>query len=202
MPTRADVAEERRAQILAAAVAVFARLGFHPARMDDIARECGLSKGTLYLYFKGKDDLIAAILQQLFARELDELTAALAARDRSAGERLLGAARQMADELRGMAALQPIWFEFYALAARRDEVRRVLREYFAAYRARLAALVRQGMEGGEFRAVDPEGVATALIAIFEGLALCWGVDPQAIRVEEAGEGAVRLLLDGLRPPVE
>ena len=51
MSPRPDVSEERRNQILEAAMAVFARQGFEQARMDDIAQEVGLSKGALYLYF-------------------------------------------------------------------------------------------------------------------------------------------------------
>lgn len=66
---RSDVSEERRSQILDAAVAVFARLGFHQARMDDIVQEAGLSKGALYWYFKSKDEIVMAILSSLFERE-------------------------------------------------------------------------------------------------------------------------------------
>ena len=52
MAPRPDVSEERRNQILEAATTVFARLGFHRARMDDIVQEARLSKGALYWYFK------------------------------------------------------------------------------------------------------------------------------------------------------
>ncbi|HEY6540074.1 MAG TPA: helix-turn-helix domain-containing protein, partial [Ktedonobacteraceae bacterium] len=66
MSPRPDVSEERRNQILAAASTVFARSGFHEARMDDIAEEVGLSKGALYLYYKSKDAIIAALLKFFF----------------------------------------------------------------------------------------------------------------------------------------
>jgi AcrR family transcriptional regulator len=69
MSPRPDVSEERRNQILEAAMAVFARQGFEQARMDDIAQQVGLSKGTLYLYFKSKDAIISAILQFFIAQE-------------------------------------------------------------------------------------------------------------------------------------
>ncbi len=63
MSPRPDVSEERRTQILEAAMAVFARQGFDKARMDDIAQQARLSKGALYLYYKSKDAIISAILQ-------------------------------------------------------------------------------------------------------------------------------------------
>ena len=52
--------EERRQQILGAAVACFARQGFHRTTMKDIYSECGLSPGAVYDYFKSKDDIIVA----------------------------------------------------------------------------------------------------------------------------------------------
>jgi AcrR family transcriptional regulator len=73
MAPRPDVSEERKNQILEAAIAVFARLGFRGARMDDIAEQAGLSKGALYLYYKSKDAIIAALLKYLFAQEFKQL---------------------------------------------------------------------------------------------------------------------------------
>ena len=71
-PTRQQVlAEFRRSEILAAAVAVFAREGYAEARMDEIARQASLAKGTLYLYFRSKDEVYAAAVRQA----LDELQA-------------------------------------------------------------------------------------------------------------------------------
>lgn len=53
--------EQRRSDILDAAEKVFFRKGYDQATMDDVAAEAELSKGTLYLYFKSKDDLYFAI---------------------------------------------------------------------------------------------------------------------------------------------
>ena len=74
MTPRPDVSAERTEQIVEAAIAVFSRLGFHKARMDDIAREAGVSKGTLYWYFESKDAITKALLQYLFDQEVQEVT--------------------------------------------------------------------------------------------------------------------------------
>lgn len=63
----------RRTEILTAATRVFGNKGFEATRMDDIAREARLAKGTLYLYFKSKDAIYKATVQQALA-ELGELT--------------------------------------------------------------------------------------------------------------------------------
>ena len=70
MSPKPDVSEERKEQITEAATKVFAEQGFDKARMDDIATEANLSKGTLYLYFKSKDAIIKDLLERLFEREI------------------------------------------------------------------------------------------------------------------------------------
>ena len=123
MSPRPDVSEERKQQILEAAIAVFARLGFRSARMDDVAEQAGLSKGALYLYYKSKDAIIAALLQRLFTQEFNHLQALVEAESSgSVAEQLLVLTRQMATMLQWMRRLMPITFEFYAIAGRDKQV--------------------------------------------------------------------------------
>ncbi len=70
MPPRPDVSEERRNQILDTAEQVFAKHGFDEAKMDDIAERSGLSKGAIYWYFKKKDEIIGALLERVFRRNI------------------------------------------------------------------------------------------------------------------------------------
>ena len=71
--------EQHRLEILQAAEQLFARQGYHLTTMDSVAEECGWSKGTLYLYFKNKEDLFFSILIEKMDRFsealLDELSA-------------------------------------------------------------------------------------------------------------------------------
>jgi AcrR family transcriptional regulator len=67
------VTELRRSEILAAATKLFGNKGFDATLMDEIAKVAGLAKGTLYLYFKSKDDIYQAVVRQALA-EVDELT--------------------------------------------------------------------------------------------------------------------------------
>ena len=199
MPPRPDVSEERRSQILEAASAVFARLGFHQARMDDIAQEAGLSKGALYLYYNSKDAIIAALLRFFFDQELAMLRRLLqTGSEQSAREQLLMVNRRMGEAMKWMEAMRPIAFEFYAIAARQKNVRQFLKEYFKEYREILAALIQRGVESGEFKPLDAQSVAITVAALYEGLVLLWMVDPQAVQWEKASEESLRLLLGGLQ----
>jgi len=58
---RAVACEEKRRQLLDAAVRVFARKGFHASRVGDIAEEAGVAHGLLYHYFKSKDEVLEAV---------------------------------------------------------------------------------------------------------------------------------------------
>jgi AcrR family transcriptional regulator len=198
MSPRPDVSEERKNQILDAAAAVFSRLGFHEARMDDIVRESGLSKGTLYWYFTSKDAIITGLMQRIFDLGMGGLRR-LEGADGPVRERLLDYTRRLGDDFQRLSAVQSIAFEFYAVAARHKTVRQFLKEYFKQYRATVARLIAQGIDRGEFRPVDPDTVATTLAALYEGLVLLWFVDREAIQWETQGTESVRLLLDGLRP---
>ena len=70
---RRDLPENRRAVILQSARGVFARKGYAETAVEDIADEAGIAKGTLYLYFKSKEEIFLAALQEQ-ARNLEEQT--------------------------------------------------------------------------------------------------------------------------------
>lgn len=199
MPTD-DLSEERQKQILDAAIAEFAQHGFHATRMEDIARASGLSKGAVYLYFKSKDAIIGALLRTLFAWELRGARA-IVDRAGTATERLLALTSMFADELDRLVVAMPILLEFYAVAFRQSEVREHLGQMYEELQAPLATLVRQGIERGEFREVEPDDVALTWIALTEGLTLLWVVHPRSIAWRARADAAVHLLLDGLRSPL-
>jgi AcrR family transcriptional regulator len=107
MSPRPNVSDERRSQILDAAEGVFTRKGFDEARMEDIAGKTGLSKGTLYLYFKSKDDLILAILDRIFQGEFRQLEA-FQKDEGSASETMGKLTDMLCKDIVGMLRLIPI----------------------------------------------------------------------------------------------
>lgn len=161
---RPDVSEERRAQILAAATRVFVRDGLETARMDNIAHEAGLSVGGIYWYFKSKEAIVQSLLADMFDADLRGLRAALG-QDGSVSERLSG---YVSASLAQTAEHSPLSNELYSLATRNEAARAHLREYLSEFRRLLADLIRQGIERGEFRPVDPIQAALLLMSAYEG----------------------------------
>jgi|SRR5690348_66230 AcrR family transcriptional regulator len=194
---RPDVSGERREQILDAAMRVFAERGLHETRMDDIAERSGLSKGALYLYYKSKDAIIAALLRQFFKLEMRDLQR-LREGDGSVSDRLLAYTRQVAIEMERIMAVASLAWEFYAIAARQKVVREYFKAYFAEFRSVLAALIQSGIDRGEFRPVSAEQAAITLTGLYEGLALLAVVDATAAPWSQQAETSLQLLLDGLR----
>lgn len=194
---RPDVSDERKPQIISAAMRVFARKGYYGATMPEIAAEAGLSVGGLYWYFKGKDAVVAAILAHLFDADLDAL-AILLAEERPAAERLLAFAQHSVTTFDEQRWLIPVGIDLYGAAAHDAQARGFIQRYLERYREALAALIAQGIERGEFRPVRPHDTANALLAMEEGLSLLWAVDPDNVRYREGFAVGVQLFIDGLR----
>lgn len=181
-------ADERRAQILEAAVGCFAEKGLS-ARMDDIVRASGLSKGALYFHFANKDEIFLGLFEAYDARmmaEWDRLDA-LPPLDalRSQGEVALA-------QLLEIRAFGTVWVEFF----RHPTARARMAALYRSVRGRLAATIERGIEAGSIQPVDALGVAAALTALVEGLLLQALVDPDfdAHPGWNAGWGAIGVQL--------
>jgi len=200
-PDGAEKSKVRR--ILDAAASVFARRGFNEARMDDVAEEAGVSKGGLYLHFPSKDALFDGLVGYLVGMETRRLAAAKLA-EGPVTDRLVDFFHGYAMDLLSWARFYPLIMEVYARSYRHVTVRQVMQKYIDMYVGELAGLIQEGIDDGEFGAVDPEAVALELISLLEGLCLVWGVIPERIPIPETADRWVRLVLDGLlvRPAPE
>jgi AcrR family transcriptional regulator len=197
MSPRADVSEERKEQILNAAEGVFTHKGFDNARMDDIAEQTGVSKGTVYLYFKSKEELIIAILDRIFNGMLERMEARRKTEE-SATEAVWQFAEEAIRDYRRMLYIMPVAYEFLALAFRNKTVQSALKQYFRHYMDVLVPIIQRGIDSGEFRRVDAQEVAIAAGAIFEGTVLLWVYDSSLVDVDRHIRSSIKLLLEGVQ----
>lgn len=196
MPPRPDVSDERRPQIIEAAIRVFTRTGYRKATMPEIAREAGLSVGGIYWYFKGKEDLVIAILRQCFQSDQTALESLLNA-DLPAGQKARAFAQNYIENFNAYAWFNGISAEFYGESAHDPIVREHIQEYLSHYRQALVTLIEQGVQRGEFRPVNPYDAANAILGLEEGLAVLLVADPGNVRWKEAFETGIGLILAGL-----
>jgi len=197
MSPRPNVSEERKSQIIIAAENVFAEKGFDQARMDDIAEKTGLSKGTLYLYFKSKDELIIAILDRIFKREFRALEE-LDLTEINATEAIWKFVDTVTRDIKIMLRLMPLTFEFMGLAFRNKLVQKAFRTYFNRYMNILVPIIQKGIDDGEFQQLDAYEVALSAGAVMEGTILLWVYDKSLVDPERHIRSGIKLLLDGVR----
>jgi AcrR family transcriptional regulator len=197
MSPRPDVSEERKIQIINAAEDVFTKKGFDEARMDDIAEKTGLSKGTLYLYYKSKDELIIAILDRIFQREFKAFEN-IDLSTMGATEAVWLFTDTVAKDIKLILRLMPIAYEFLALAFRNKFVQGALKIYVNRYMDILVPIIQKGIDDGEFRPVDTQEVAIAAGAILEGTLLIWVYDKSLVDPERHIRSGMRLLLEGVK----
>ncbi len=197
MSPRHDVSEERRGQILDAAEKVFADKGLAKARMDDIVAEAGLSKGALYWYYKGKDAIIRAILDRVFAGEIREAEALVDAPG-SASDRMRLFVGYAVREYVRLEHLASLAYEFIALGARSKTVRSAIMGYFRHYLDILGQIIQQGIDSGEFVPCDVETASISLVCMYEGIAMLWFIDSSVVDWDRMALVPLETFLDGLK----
>ena len=161
--------EERRQEILRAALEVFGQKGFHASKVSDVAAKAGVSQGTIYWYFESKEDLITAALLSVIEQFGEESFEALSLCN-TAAEKLyaLGAASgEMLDQFAGAFTL---FLEYWASSSRREESAQLWIDVLVQYKEVVQEIVEDGVRAGEFRPVDTEALVWSLLAALDGLA--------------------------------
>lgn len=165
MSPRPDVSAERKPQILHAAAQVFLQKGFSAVRMEDIAAQAELSVGNLYRYFPNKQaitlDLIKLFLEPSLSATQELLKAPGTCRERLHGSFLRVLTKQD-------AAMLTLYGEMVHLARYDQCVHTLLQDYNLRYQKLVAAILKQGIERGELRDLDPDALAFAFQSIFDG----------------------------------
>ena len=152
---------ESRALILAAAERVFARAGLAGARTDAIAAEAGVNKALLYYYFKSKESLYSAVLEEHFC-EFNEQALALLASPGSARATLLRYVGLHFDFI-SARHLHACLFQQMMLGGKVSE--RLIRKYFIPRSQAFGQLLERGLKSGEFRRADRFHTAVSVIAL-------------------------------------
>jgi TetR/AcrR family transcriptional regulator len=158
--------EQSRTAILRAAVQEISRESLSGARIDSIARSAKVNKALLYYYFKDKDALYGAVLDHVFGgltgAILEVLAQPLAPR-----EKLLTYVKTHFDYIAKHPLYPRIVQEEMMRAGQggSGQLERVVRQYFRPLFGRLAVLLKEGRETGQFRAVDPQHFIPSMISV-------------------------------------
>lgn len=156
--------EARPAEIVEAALEVFAEKGFSAARIDDVAARAGISKGTLYLYFASKEELFKAVVRQALLPNLARVERLLQVHPGPSAARIELMIGQIGALLQG-TRIGVIPKLVIAEAGNFPELARFYhQEVITRGLGLLGAEVERGIASGEFRAIDASHGARLLVA--------------------------------------
>jgi AcrR family transcriptional regulator len=158
---------EVRERIIQAAIESFGQTGFDRTKMDDVAKRLGLSKGTIYLYFKSKEELFTGICQHNMNENMKNQ--ALFTRK----ENIASDAEQIYDTIRkNERDMDKVMLEMVVESTRNPRLKKIMHEQHMMIHRHVVEEVRSKVESGFIRRdVDVDSLATALVALYDGLAI-------------------------------
>jgi len=203
-----SVGGDKRERILAAAERIFARHGFFAARVSEIAKEAGVADGTIYLYFKSKDDLLISLFELRMTQVNEQLREAIA------NKSPIDSLRAFIRSYLQLVHDEPAAAEVLTIELRQSS--KFMKEYdnpqFADFLRMLGGIVAAGQEQGVFDAGIPSHVAARMIfGIVDELSLAWvlakqppisgaaaGTRPKKFDIVRAADWVVALVTNGLK----
>lgn len=202
MPLSDQSRAEKRVRIVEAAISVFAEKGFHAARVSDVARKAGVADGTIYLYFRNKEDLLLVIFEEKMDAMMQDLATALAGIE-DPRDKIRAFARHHVDQLRRNPELAQV----FQVELRQSS--KFLREYrpekLWEYLDVFGRLVEEGKEKGQLRPdIDPFVAKWAFFGALDELSIQWVLSRKRDRfnLEKAAAQVADVTLRGmaLSPP--
>jgi TetR/AcrR family fatty acid metabolism transcriptional regulator len=192
---REQLRAARRSQILEAALRVFLDKGYHVTNVSDVAAEAGVSQGTIYWYFDSKDELFNAAVSEFFADFGQEVLGAFEGVS-SATQKLQVLGEAMVGFTEQASGMFAMFVGYLASAQDRTEAASSWVDLLVGYKDALVAIIDEGIAAGEFRSVDPEGLAWSILAAYDGLAAYYLLMPE-IDTARVSRAFVDMVLAGV-----
>lgn len=181
--------------IIDAAIRVFARSGYYNSRVSDIAREAGIASGTIYLYFRTKDEILVTLFREKMAEWVARVREAIAS------------APDAVSKIRRLVALHfavleqnPDLAEVVQVELRQGQkfFRGASVQEITAYLDLIGSLLEEGQQAGQIRADVPVSVATkVLFGAMDQVATSWVLSKRKYRLTESAEAVATIFLKGV-----
>ena len=186
-----------RKEILSAAEKVFAAKGFFSTTMNEIAETAEFGTGTLYRYFKSKEELYFTLIDEK-VEEINHLVKEEFSLKISAIERIKKVLRLQFEFIERNRD----FFRIYISERNRfewvmkDDLGKGIHDKMVAYIRILAQVIREGIEEGEFKSIDPMDAAHALVGIVNTFVFEWLISPEPYPLISKMEAVLEIFLRG------
>jgi AcrR family transcriptional regulator len=192
--------EKTRKRIIESAALVFAEKGYAGTTISDVAGRAGIGKGTVYGYFRGKEDLFFSVFEWFMEEIGSFASVGISVLGRPVAERLSALSGSVMASCIRMKDMYSLVIEFWAAATvARDQNRfkDLFRQGYADYRKLVSALIQDGISRGEFREdIDPEPIAATLVGTWDALGLQAWFD-EDFDPEKASDEFMKVFISGL-----
>jgi AcrR family transcriptional regulator len=193
-PDRTPEAEATRRRLVDGALAVLAERGLHGTTSREIARASGVNLAGITYHYGSKDELVAQALLRAI-RGWVKPAMVILRQDVHPALRMIGAVQALQESFERARDLLPVYLEALVQAPRTDSLRRGVEELFAELRGFLAGQIAELKTMGFLPAwIEPEAMATLLVATGDGLALHAALEPGAVDHQAVAGQAMQLLL--------
>jgi TetR/AcrR family fatty acid metabolism transcriptional regulator len=182
-------------QIIEAAVRVFARKGYYNSRVSDIAREAGIAAGTIYLYFKTKDDILVTLFRDKMADFVDTVRKAIAVEPDAARKvrRLVSLHFRILEENPDLAEVVQV-----ELRQGQKFFRGASSQEIGAYFALIGSVLEEGVAEGRFRSGLPVKVATKMLfGAMDQVATSWVLGRRGYQLVDTADAVAEIFLQGV-----
>jgi TetR/AcrR family transcriptional regulator, fatty acid metabolism regulator protein len=186
---------DKHEQIIEAAVRVFARNGYYNSRVSDIAKEAGIASGTIYLYFKTKDEILVTLFREKMAEFVATVRKAIAVEPDAVAKlrRLIGLHFKLLEDNPEMAEVVQVELrqgQKFFRGASANEV--------SGYFDLIASVLEEGMAAGLFRRDLPvKTVRKVLFGAMDQMATSWVLGKRSYRLSQTAEAVADIFLKGL-----
>jgi TetR/AcrR family fatty acid metabolism transcriptional regulator len=182
-------------QIIDAAIRVFARDGYYNSRVSDIAREAGMASGTIYLYFRTKDDILITLFRERMAQWLADLRKAIAVEPDAVAKlrRIVTLHFAMLEEHPDLADVVQV-----ELRQGQKFLRGAAAQEITSYFALIGSILEEGIAVGRIRRDLPVKVATKMLfGAMDQMATSWVLGKRGYRLSDTAEAVADIFLNGV-----
>ena len=188
--------EKRQSQIMEAAMKVFTKKGFASARMDDIVRESGLSKGAIYHYYDGKIDIFLALIAHWETQTFPNFYSRNG-KERSASDTLRDFANEILKVYKSRSHVFHAEVEFWSLSNQDDEVRKRSQELYEKIINLFELVINKGIREKEFIQVNSRITAIYILSVFQGINWFCIFNDKKLKAENYIRNSIDLIISGL-----
>ncbi len=194
--SKADVAAERKDQIVKATVDCITKYGYHNFSMQDVANAAGVSKGIIHYYFLNKEELMMCVLDKV-AGNIEKLIAddLLSSDD---PKRKLQIFVQVAFQVVSKTKeYYQVNMDFWTQINQNEEIRKAISRHYDKFRKTASRIISEGIEKKKFKTVNPEWYSSYIIASIDGLSLQHLFDDEAFDYDSISKNCFDWIMAGL-----